>query len=168
MKRAACSAVILLSVYLMCSCINSVDSASTDEMAIIDENIELKDRISELEKELGHQNEKIKAEHAMQRSVVRFFHNINIGNIEEAKAYTTGNIKFINQSLMVLPHQRNVMIGEDAYMVLEFDSIEWEQPDEAYVMYTLLLEKRELKVKLYMVQEETNWKIDNIGFDYDL
>ena len=61
----------------MCSfltgCVNAVDSASTEEVRVINENLQLKDKIVELENNLDERNQKGILEREIERSILAFF-----------------------------------------------------------------------------------------------
>ena len=61
----------------MCSfltgCVNAVDSASTEEVRVINENLQFKDKIVELENNLDERNQKGILEREIERIILDFF-----------------------------------------------------------------------------------------------
>lgn len=61
----------------MCSfltgCVNAIDSASTEEVRVINENLQFKDKIVELENNLDERNQKGILEREIERIILAFF-----------------------------------------------------------------------------------------------
>lgn len=165
MKKAAWSALLLISVFLLCSCNGRVNSNARDEMEVINENLRLKDKVAELEKQIEEQAERNQCERNIQRVVNEFFYNINLGNVEEAEEKTTDKIK-VNRYSVSLPNNRNIQVGKNEYLTLQLVDSEWNESDNVCLTFDQYYNEKNIKINVYMVKQDDDWKVDNMSLDY--
>lgn len=161
--------VFLCSLFLMCSfltgCVNTVDSASTEEMEVINENLRLKDKIAELENDIDERNQKEILEREVERIILGFFLDISNGHIDEAESQTTENIKVTSTSIVANSSRIEIDYPHSQYLLQPIQA-KWESDQEVCFMFDIIQEKGDYSFKIYIVNEDNEWKIDNLMMVY--
>ncbi len=165
MKKTACSVLVLLSILILCSCSNRTNSSVRDEMEVINENLRLKDKVAELEKEIEEKNERSQSELEIQKLVSEFFYSINIGDIDEARKKITERIK-LTSNVLSLPNNRDIKINRKEYLRLYLEKAKWNYSDQVCLTFDQYTDERNQKINVYVVKQKDDWKIDNMSFNY--
>ena len=161
MKNTAFFIVLLISLVNLCACSERTESKSITEAKIIDENLNLKDQIAELEVELALKEQQELNEKEAENMVLVFFQQIFSGRIDEATTMVSNQIKIAGSSL-TLKDGSEVTFSNDNSYFMSFSDSEWDGAKS--VCMSLVISERETRssLKVYLIKEDGAWKIDNI------
>lgn len=165
MKKAMLGTLVFVSIILLSACNMKEKANSFEEMEVINENLRLKDKVAELEKELQEQRQQIDVEREILLNVNAFFQAINLGDAKEAMNYVTNRI-IVGSNSLLLPNNRRMTIGKKEFFKLALVETEWGKNNRVCLTFNQLNQDSQLRMNVYVVKSSTDWKIDNMGLDF--
>ncbi|MGM9928424.1 MAG: hypothetical protein ACI35P_10800 [Bacillus sp. (in: firmicutes)] len=153
---------------LLCACLNTAESSSDKEMKIMDENLQLKRKNAELVSELEALSQQEELEKELEQVVIQFFLDASTGEIEQANQCTTSNIEVVNSSeILENGRMRTEIWDANEQFLLQPVSLKWESEAAICASFNLLTANQTTSLHIYLNREESEWKIDNIAYNYD-
>ncbi|MBD3109535.1 hypothetical protein IEO70_14395 [Bacillus sp. AGMB 02131] len=161
MKKTAFFIVLLISLANLCACSEQTESKSITEAKIIDENLNLKDQIAELQVELALKEQQEIDKKEAENIVLAFFQQIFSGRIDEVENMISNQIQIADSSLTLKDGSEVTFPNDNSYF-MSFSDSKWDGANS--VCMSLAISKRETQssLKVYLIKEDGVWKIDNI------
>lgn len=161
-----CSTIILLSSCSFFS-VSKTDDAKLREMTIIDENLQLKDRVAELEEYISMLEKNQQVAFGINEDVLLFMEAIESKNFVELKnkvaedvSIESTGITFDNgNSLRYGPIQSKECID---YMKLKEHEINTDTGTFVYEVFSIGNKTEAKQISIEVVQQENGWKIKNV------
>lgn len=165
MRKVILNMVLILAVMLLCSCNSKVNSSSSKEIEIINENLKLKDRVADLENTISTRNKIEQQEKEIEKIVITFFNNINNNNVAEARDMITNWIE-ITESSVIFRDGRQIQLNQLNTYSLQLISSEWKNRDSCCLSFELIGSNLNKKLNVHLTNIDGQWKLDNFGIHY--
>lgn len=161
LKKTAFFIVLLISAVSLCACNKQAESEIIMEADIIDENLNLKDQIAELEMERKIKEQQEAVEKEVESHLLAFFQQVITGNVEEAEKMVNSQIQ-VADSALILKDGSQVDLQKNRSYIMSFPETEWENADAICKTVAIINGESQSKLKVYLMKVDGAWKIKNM------